>query len=71
MLKQKINNSMNLKFDKKINNYQEYTQNQKQINCITKVLVENANIPPLLIDWLIDCVQKNTTIRNNFLNNIK
>lgn len=74
MLKQEnkiSSNKLSLKIEKEFNNSQEYIKNQAQINCITKVLIENADVPPLLIDWLIDCVQKNTTIRNNFLNNIK
>ena len=39
---------------------EEYLQNQKQIDCISKVLVEQADVPKKLIDWLIDAVRKNT-----------
>lgn len=37
-------------------------QNQKQIECITKVLVEHADVPQEIIDLLIDSVQENATL---------
>ena len=45
-----------------IQNSEKYLQNQKQIECITKVLVEDADIPPKLINWLIESVQENATL---------
>ena len=41
---------------------EEYLQNQKQIECISNVLVEHADVPKKLIDWLIEAVRKNTII---------
>lgn len=41
---------------------EEYLQNQKQIDCISNVLVEHANVPKKLVDWLIDAVRNNTKI---------
>lgn len=44
---------------------EEYLENQKQIDCISKVLIENADVPKKLIDWLIEAVKKNTIIECN------
>lgn len=52
-------NSNNLK---KLRQTQEYKQNQMQIDCITKILIEHADVPPKLIDWLIESVKQNTTL---------
>lgn len=41
---------------------EEYLQNQKQIDCISRVLIEHADVPKELIDWLIDSVRNNTKI---------
>jgi len=41
---------------------EEYLQNQKQIECISNVLVEHADVPKKLIDWLIEAVRNNTKI---------
>ena len=41
---------------------EEYLENKKQIDCISKVLVEQADVPKKLVDWLIDAVRKNTKI---------
>ena len=41
---------------------EEYLQNQKQIDCISKVLVEHADVPKKLVDWLIESVRNNTKI---------
>lgn len=46
----------------KIKNKPDYIQNQKQIDCITKVLIEHADVPPKLIEWLIKSVQENAII---------
>lgn len=43
-------------------NNEEYVQNQKQIECISKVLVEQADVPQELINWLIQSVKENTII---------
>ena len=43
-------------------NNEIYVQNQKQIECISKVLVEHADVPQKLIDWLIQSVRENTII---------
>jgi len=49
---------------------EEYIQNKKQIDCIKKVLIERANVPKKLIDWLIETVQENEKLKYK-LNNIK
>ena len=41
---------------------EEYLKNQKQIECISNVLVEHADVPKKLIDWLIEAVRNNTKI---------
>ena len=43
-------------------NNEVYVQNKKQIECISKVLVEHADVPQKLIDWLIQSVRENTII---------
>ena len=45
-----------------LQNNPEYLQNQMQIGCITKVLVERADVPKKLIDWLIESVKENLKI---------
>ena len=37
-------------------------ENQEQINCISKILVEHADVPQKLVDWLIDSVKENTKL---------
>lgn len=61
-----FNNYNDIFFDKrtfkslnKLHNSPEYQQNEMQINCIRKVLVENADVPEKLIDWLITSVKEN------------
>jgi len=45
------------------NNYlEEYKQNQMQIDCIKKALVEHADVPEKLINWLIEAVRENTIL---------
>lgn len=46
-----------------IQNLKEFKQNEMQINCIKKVLIEHADVPPKLIDWLIESVQKNVVLQ--------
>lgn len=58
----------NSKALKKLMNNREYQQNKMQINCITKVLVEHADVPQKLIDWLIQSVQDNVVIEYKLLN---
>ena len=40
----------------------EYIQNQMQIDCIKKVLIEHGDVPEKLIDWLVDSVKANTEL---------
>lgn len=47
---------------KKVQQSPEYIQNQKQIDCISKLLVEHADVPQMLIDWLIESVQENVAL---------
>ncbi len=42
----------------------EYQKNKKQIDIITKTLVEHADVPQELIDSLIECVEENTILAN-------
>ncbi len=60
-----LNNVKNTLTSNKTNKFcanEEYLQNQKQIDCISKVLVEHADVPQKLIDWLIEAVRNNTII---------
>ena len=63
----KNSNRKNFKTLEKIHNSQEYLQNQMQINCITNILVEHADVPKKLIDWLIKSVEENVTLEHNSL----
>ena len=63
----KNSNSNNFKALEKIHNSPEYLQNQMQINCITNILVEHADVPKKLIDWLIKSVEENVTLEHNSL----
>lgn len=50
-------------FFKSNNEYSEkYKQNQMQIDCIKKTLIEHADVPEKLINWLIDSVKENTIL---------
>lgn len=70
MSKDKIYNSNSIcKNKKKFLENSEYIQNQKEIDCITKVLVEHADVPLKLINWLIEAVEKNTVLEYKFLKN--
>ena len=56
---------INTNENKAINNVlkcDEYLQNSMQIDTIKKVLVEHSDVPEELLDWLIDAVEKNTTL---------
>ncbi len=60
--KKNRNNSYNKVCPKTFNELQaspEYLQNKMQIECITKVLVERADVPQKLVDWLIQSVREN------------
>lgn len=41
---------------------QEYHKNQKQIEFITKTLVEHADVPQEIIELLIEYVEKNANL---------
>ncbi len=47
---------------KSLEDFQNYKQNQMQIDCISRVLIEHADVPKELIDWLIKSVKENTTL---------
>ena len=55
---------LNLK-KKKIKTYQK---NKKQIDIITKILVDHADIPEEIINKLISCVEENTILANKLSN---
>ena len=50
------------KLIKKLSKSEDYKQNQMQIDCINKVLIEHADVPETLINWLIDSVKENTIL---------
>lgn len=50
------------KLIKKSSKSEDYKQNQMQIDCIKKVLIEHADVPETLINWLIDSVKENTIL---------
>lgn len=52
-------------------NNEQYLQNKKQIDCISKVLVEQADVPQKLIDWLIESVRENTKLECSVNSNTK
>ena len=45
-----------------LKNSDEYKQNQMQIDCIKKVLIEHADVPEVLLNCLIKSVRENTII---------
>lgn len=47
---------------KKAQNFQEYIENEKQIACITNILVERADVPYEIVALLIESVQENVAI---------
>lgn len=46
----------------KVKNSKEYIQNQMQIDSIKKILIEHADVPEKLLDWLIQSVEQNATL---------
>ena len=44
----------------------EYIQNQMEIDSIKKVLINSADVPEKLVDWLIEAVKSNTILEYNF-----
>lgn len=52
----------NDKLLQKVKESEEYRQNQMQIDCIKKVMIENGDIPEILVDWLINSVRDNTKL---------
>lgn len=54
----------------KVHETKEYKQNEKQIQCIKKVLIERAEIPEKLIDWLVEAVEENVALEYEFSKNI-
>lgn len=55
-------NIYNMDLLNKVKESEEYKQNQMQIDCIKKVLIEHGDIPEKLIDWLIDSVRANAEL---------
>ena len=62
MSKNVILNKANSDEKNKFYTNEEYLENQRQIDCISKVLIEHADVPKKLIDWLIEAVRNNTKI---------
>ena len=52
----------NLKRLEKVRHSKEYIQNQYQIDCIKKVLIEHSDVPPTLLDWLTQSIQNNVIL---------
>lgn len=55
-------NIYNMDLLNKVKESEEYKQNQMQIDCIKKVLIEHGDIPEKLIDWLIHSVRANAEL---------
>ena len=53
---------------KEIQNTPEYKLNLMQIDCIKKVLVNNADVPEKLVSWLIEAVRSNTALEYTVIN---
>lgn len=69
-IKKTYNNEVNLKAIEKVKQSQEYQKNQKQIEIISNVLVEHADVPQELINMLIHSVQENVSLEcktSNFI----
>ena len=56
------------KFKEKENQIKTYQKNKKQIDIITKILVDHADIPEEIINKLISCVEENTILANKLSN---
>lgn len=54
----------------KVQETKEYKQNEMQIQCIKKVLIERAEVPEKLIDWLVEAVEENVALEYEFSINI-
>lgn len=52
----------------KIRQSPQYKENQKQIEIISKVLVENADVPQELVHKLIQSVQENASLEERASN---
>lgn len=64
----KSNNDSSKVYFKSLNSSQRkklYIQNEIQINCIKKILVERAEVPEVLIDWLIKSVEENVLLNDH------
>lgn len=64
-------NNISENYFESLEEFQQYKQNQMQIDCISKVLIEHADVPKKLIDWLIQSVQENTTLECKISNSNK
>ena len=53
---------------KSLEDFQNYKQNQMQIDCISRVLIEHADVPKELLDCLIKSVRENTTLECKIIN---
>lgn len=40
----------------------DYQKNKKQIDIITNILIEHADVPQEIIDLLIECVEQNSIL---------
>lgn len=49
----------------------EYQENEKQIECITKLLVEHADVPLELIEMLVESVQENVALEYEYSKQLK
>ena len=58
----KTDNEEYFKSLNKIKTNSEYQNNKKQIEYITKILVDHADVPRDIIESLIECVQENVAI---------
>lgn len=50
----------------KVQKNKEYQLNKSKINCIKKALIEHADVPEQLIDWLIESVEENVALEYEF-----
>lgn len=50
------------RFKEKSRQIKEYQKNKKQIDIITKLLIEHADVPQEIIDSLIECVEQNSIL---------
>lgn len=47
----------------------EYKENEKQIKCITNLLVEHADVPYEIVEMLVESVQENVALEYELSNN--